>query len=162
MVQMQYEVDGIMQTSRNLNLMIDNLDNLWDFYEESIDLIEERTDELFKSKWKAVQKGEKWAALKDSTEKARAMRRGYYRKQPTSNPGPMRRTWNLQESRTRTIWSVEASLTLDAYYAVYHHRGDGNLPERSLIDLDNDTNAELVRILQKFIWENIWIYGRQV
>ncbi len=49
MVELSYQVDGVEQLHRNLNLLIDNLDNLSDFFSESVDLIEKRTDELFKS-----------------------------------------------------------------------------------------------------------------
>lgn len=161
-MQIQYEVDWVMQLSRNLNIFVDNLDNLSVFYEESLDLIEERTDELFKSKGQSVQKWNKWAPLADSTVKARERRWGYYKNAPTSNPGPLRWTGNLQESRTRDVNDIEWSLTMDAYYAVYHHRGGKNLPERSVLDFDNKTNQEIIRALQKHIRKEIWIYGRQL
>lgn len=50
MVQVNFEVDGVTQLSRNLSLMVDNLDNLSDFYNDALDLVEQRTDKLFKSK----------------------------------------------------------------------------------------------------------------
>lgn len=162
MVQISYQVDGVDQLHRNLSLLIDNLDNLSDFFSESVDLIEKRTDELFKSEWKAVQKGNQWDELAPSTVKARERRWGYYKNQPWSNPWILQRTWNLRDSRTKKINNIEASLTMDAYYAIFHHRGGPKLPERSIIDLDNDTNAELVRILQNHIWKNVWIYWKQI
>lgn len=66
-------------------------------------------------------------------------------------------TGNLKKSRTRFANETEAALTMDADYAAKLHRGEESerLPARPIIDLDNRTNEEIMRSLQKHIRKNV-------
>lgn len=145
---MSFEVDGEIQLSRSLDLLVKDIPDLKDFFKETVTLIDERSDKLFAKKGKNVKKGKKWKDLAKSTKYARKKRYGYYKQAP-DNPSVLRWTGNLQDSKKKKYTDDYGSLEYTAKYAIYHHKGNDNLPERSLIDLSNDVNAEIVRGLQK-------------
>lgn len=161
MVQISFKIDGEKQLSRNLRLFVDKIENLQPFYKEAIDIVAARKDAVFSAQGSNVQKGPKRAALASSTQLARSRGRGHYKKAP-NNPGVLRWTGNLQDNTTTTITDRYGSFEMNAPYAIYHQRWWGKLPKRPILDLDNETNAEIVRALQKKINTDIkWIFGLQ-
>jgi len=161
MVEIQFAVSGEKQLSRNLRVLAKNLSKMEDFFDSALDIMEDRTNEIFKSEWSTVQKWNKWTGLAPSTKKARARRWWYYKK-PPSKPWLMRWTWRLQESLTKETRSSYWLLYFEAPYAKFHHRWwKWNLPRRSLIDLDNRTNVMIVKSLQQKIEDDIWIFRNQ-
>lgn len=161
MVQLSFTVDGDKQLSRNLRLFVDKIENLKPFYQDAIEIVKTRKDAVFSAQWSNVQKGPKRAALSSSTLTARGRGRGYYKNAP-NNPGILRWTGRLQDDTTTTITDRYGSFEMNAPYAIYHQRGWGKLPKRPVLDLDNETNAEIVRALQKKINSDIkWIFGLQ-
>lgn len=163
MVVLKFEVDGHVQLSRNLRVFAKDLKGVGmrQFYREAIDIIEARSDNLFRAQGSNVQKAANWAPLSPKTEAARKGRWGYYAKQP-SRPGILRWTGRLQQQRKRVVTGTFGSLEFTAPYAKYHHRGGGNLPKRVIIDLSNPTNEEIVKALQKHIHKHGGgLFGRQ-
>ncbi len=153
-------IDGHKQLARNLRVFASRIKNPREFLKEGLDIIASRSDELFANAGRNVQKANTWAPLSPSTQKARANRWGYYKRAP-SRPGAMRWTGNLQENRTIRVGSSSGTLTFNADYAAYHQRGGDDLPRRVIVDLSNQTNAELVRALQKLIQKEMGVFGRQ-
>ena len=156
-----FEVDGVVQLSRNLRVLATWIDKLKPFYKDSINIVQKRSNSIFKKQGSNVEKSNKWAWLSSGTKKARDNRRWYYKQRP-NNPKTLRWTWNLQDNVTKTVTSQFWIFKYNAPYAVFHQRGGRNLPKRAIIDLNNATNAKIVRTLQSFINKNIWIYNRQI
>lgn len=159
-MEIKIDVQGVTQLSRNLRIFVDSLQNMQPFYSEAVDLVKARSDKIFADKWTSVQKWQKWKPLAASTLKARGRRSWYYANSP-SRPSTLRWTGNLQDNVTKTITPKWWSLKYNAPYAVYHQEWWGNLPQRPIIDLDNTTNAELIRLLQKKVDQDIGIFGLQ-
>lgn len=160
MVQLSFNVQGHKQMSRNLRVFAADIKNLREFFEEALEIVGARSDELFSAEGANVQKANRWAPLAASTIKARTNRTGYYKQSP-SNPSTLRWTGNLQTNRTLMVGSNKGTLTFNAAYAVYHQAGGGSLPRRVVIDLSNPTNKAIVQALQKQIHEKTGIFGRQ-
>lgn len=161
MVQLSFNVQGHKQMSRNLRVFAKDIGDLRSFFEEAIEIIGARSDELFNSEGSKVQKANPWAPLAPSTIKARQKRWGYYKRTP-SRPAMMRWTGNMQENRTIMIQSDKASLSFNAKQAVYHQGGGGSLSRRVIVDLSNPTNKAIIQALQKLIHQKVGIFGRQV
>ncbi len=161
MAQIKFSVVGDIQLSRNLRVLTKNLRNLKGFFDESLKIVEERTDEVFQGKGKNMEKSPKWKPLSASTQKARKMRWGYYKKTP-KNPSVLRWTGNLQDNRKRTVTNKSGKLQFDADYGIHHQRGSGNLPRRAVVDISNRTVAEMVRALQGKIEKAVGVFGIQV
>lgn len=161
MPQISISVNGEQQLSRNLRLLSENIDDMSEFTSGAVDIIEKRTNKIFQSQWSIVQKAPTRKPHAASTRKARAKRRWYYKKSP-SRPGLLRWTWNLQNSIKKESSSKSWRVRFDADYAVYHQDGGKNLPKRALIDLDNRTNADIVRTLQTVINQAIGVFNRQL
>lgn len=159
-MQIQFEVAGAKQLSRNLRIAIKSLPKMKEFHQDAIDIMEKKSLRIFKSKWSNVEKNPKWSPLHPTTKKARSRRWWYYKKSPKS-PSTLVWTWNLKNKRrkkaTHQFWVFEFL----AKYAPYHQKWSKNLPRRALIDLDNKTNAEIVRALQKKVNEDVKIFWRQ-
>lgn len=161
MAQIRLVIDGQVQLSRNLRVFSNSMSDMSDFYRDAVGVVEKRTDEVFGGKGKNVEKGAKWKRLAESTEKARSRRWGYYKNEPVADASTLVWTGNLRDNRTRKSGKNYGKLTFNAPYAIYHHRGGGNLPKRSIIDLSRKTNQEIVRALQKKIHKEIGIFGSQ-
>lgn len=160
MAEVSFEVDGEKQLSRNLRVFARNMKNTQRFNKEAIDIVEQRSMEIFEKQGSNVKKAPVWKGLSDRTLKARRERTGYY-KRPPSNPKILRWTGNLQNSRKKRATKQNGILEFTAPYSGFHQRGGGKLPKRVIIDLDNKTNAEIVRSLQKEINRQIGIFGLQ-
>lgn len=159
MVQLTFKVNGHVQLSRNLRVFADKIKNPREFFKEALDIIAARSDELFRSSGSNVQKANTWAPLSPSTQKARANRWGYYKRTP-SRPTTLRWTGNLQDNRTIHVGPTKGTLTFNAPYAIYHQSG-GGIPRRVVVDLSNQTSADIVRSLQRLIHKEMGIFGRQ-
>lgn len=162
MVHIQFDIDGDIELSRNLGVFVTQLKDMTPFYEDATDLIAKKSHSLFRQKGQNVEKGAKWKPLAPSTKKAREKRWGYY-KQPPNSPSLMRWTGNLEGSIYRKISQKQGEVGYNADYAIHHQKPekDGKPPTRKLIDLDNATNAEIVRSMQKTINNKIGISGLQ-
>lgn len=160
MVQLKFNVSGHTQLSRNLRLFAKDLTHLREFFKEAIEIIEERSNALFSAEGKNVEKANPWAPLAASTIKARQKGWGYYSNTPSS-PSTLRWTGRMQETKNKMATDQKGRLQFTTPYAVYHQGGGGKLPRRVIIDLDNATNAEIVRALQAKIQKDIGIFGRQ-
>ena len=156
----RFNIDGDIQLSRNLRIAAVQLENMREFYSEAVDIMASRSDDIFKKKGANVKKNPTWTKLSPKTEKARDRRWGYYKK-PPNKPSLLRWTWKLQNSKKKKTNNNYWSLEFTAPYAVYHQRWSKNLPKRAIIDLDNPTNAEIVRALQKKINRDLKISGLQ-
>lgn len=157
----ELQVDGDIQLARNLSLLDNRIADVKGFFNDALQLVEKRTDSIFKKNGQNVQKAPKWKKpLADSTNLARKNRWGYYKK-PKEKGGMMRWTGNLQKNRTKTVTNKEGVLKFNAPYAIYHQEGGKNLPQRVIVDIDNPTIAEINRTLQKKIEKEIGIYGLQ-
>jgi phage gpG-like protein len=130
------------------------------FFVEAVDIIKERSDELFENNGSNLEKWPSWAALSSGTTNARNKRRWYYKQSP-SRPWVLRWTGRLQDDVTKTASDTEWGLKFNAPYAWFHHKWGGKLPKRRLIDLNNKTNEKIVKALQKLIHTQLQIFGRQ-
>lgn len=161
MAGLRFEVAGDVELSRNLNVLIDKLDNLDEFFDDALDLVEKKSERIFATKGAVVEKGSKWKGLAKSTKKARSRRWGYYKSSPSS-PSVLRWTGNLQKSKYRRVSKKQAEFGYTADYAIHHQKPYGkNPPTRKIIDFDNQLNTEMVRALQKKINKDIGISGLQ-
>lgn len=156
----QIKVDGITQVSRNLRVLSKWVTNMKPFFSETINIVEDRSNELFKTSGSNVEKAPKWKPLSPSTNRARKNKRWYYKRTPRW-PWVLRWTRRLQEDVTKTVNKYSWSFKFNSPYAIMHHRGWKNLPKRALIDLSNKTNTKIVKSLQKLINKQIWIFNRQ-
>jgi len=156
-MQVSIAVDWMKQLDRNMRLLIGNVQNTQDMNKEVIALVDQNIDEIFKQKWKNVEKWKKWGELAPSTIKARERRRWYYKQAPNS-PSTLRRTWRLQEKRNKTVTKYFWQLQMLQPYAVYHHRWwKPNPPQRSIIDLNNKLNSDIIRAIQTVIYKGTGI-----
>lgn len=160
MAQIKFTINWEVQLSRNLRTLAVNIKNMWEFIKEAVEIVEDRSNEIFKSEWKNVEKNPKWAPLANSTQTARDKRYWYYKKAP-NRPWTLRWTWRLQEDKTKRLLNNSWTLSYNAPYAVYHQDWWPNLPKRAIIDLSNATNEKIVKALQKKINKEIWIFGTQ-
>ncbi len=160
-MQIKFDIDGDVQLSRNLRLAVVKLSNMKEFHEDAIEIMDKRSDDLFKKKWRNVEKNPKWKPLASSTKKARANRTWYYKKTP-NNPSVLRWTWNLQDNRTIKSNQNFGSMQFNAPYAVYHQRWGKNLPQRAIIDLDNNTNTKIIKALQKKVQKDLKVFWLQL
>lgn len=154
-------IDGDIQLSRNLRIAEVRLADYKPFLTRAIDIMKDRTDELFETEGGNVEKSPQWADLSASTRLARSKGWGYYRKKP-NKPGVLRWTGKLQNSARKNATKDTGTLEYTAPYAVYHQRGGGKLPKRAILDLSNATNAEIVRALQSHVNDVLGISGLQV
>ena len=159
-MEMRWSVNGDVQLSRNLRVFVTNLSKMSEFFADAVWIIENKSDQIFKQTWSNVEKNPKWSPLAASTLKARANRWGYYKNAPAS-PSVLRWTGRLQSDRTKVINDKLGSLTFNAPYAVYHQEWSNKLPRRAMIDIDNQSAADMVRALQSKINKDIWISGLQ-
>lgn len=149
-MQISFKINGATQLSRNLEILNYNIDHLKDFYDEAIDIMHKKSDSIWATSGQNVEKGDKWKPLSKYTEMQRKHRKGYYAATP-NKPQIMRWTGRLQEDTTKKITDTYGMLTYNAPYAKELHMGNSqkNLPSRPIIDLDNETNAQVVKALQK-------------
>lgn len=162
MVYISFEIQGAKELSRNLRVLSGSLSNLSQFYKESIDIIKERSDNIFSSAWSIVEKWEKWRALSPNTLNARAKRQWYYRQTPTSGAWPLVWTGNLKNNVTKEITNSYWKLQYNEKYAKFHQSGGGRLPQRKIIDVDNQTGSKIVKALQWEIQRQSPIFLRQL
>lgn len=135
--------------ARNLRVVGEKLSNLTEFAKESLEIVEERKDEVFDKQGGTL----KWQSLAASTQRARANKWGYYKK-GASNPGILRWTGNLQDNVTKKASANEAFLGFNASYAKYHQSGGAHLPTRKVVDWDNKTKTKIIKALQKHLHES--------
>ena len=152
---------GEKQLSRNLRVLVDNLQDMKEFFSESLDIVAKRTDEIFQKKGMNTQKSPKWKLLAKSTKLAREKRWGYYKKTP-KNPSVLRWTGNLQDNKTKAVTNKSGVLAFNADYGIYHQKGGGSLPKRAVIDLSNEVNSAIVKSLQGKIQRDVGVFGVQV
>lgn len=160
MAELKFSVQGEVQLSRNLRVFAKNIANLKPFFEDALDIVENKSNQIWATAGSNVEKNPKWKGLAPSTQKARERRWGYYKKAPSS-PKVLRWTGKLQDDKTKEVTKSRGVLAYNAPYAVYHQEGGGRLPRRAIIDLDNGTNTLLVKALQKKINDEIGIFGNQ-
>lgn len=160
-MEIKFRVNGQTQLSRNLRVLATSLPNMKDFFNDAIDIVEEKSEAIFSSKGQNVEKWPKRKDLSPSTKKARD-RRWWYYKNPPLDPSTLRRTWRLQNSKKKTVDNLRGIFEYTAPYAQYHQSGGWRLPARPLIDLDNSTNDKIVKAAQKKINDDLWVFGRQV
>lgn len=167
MPQLQFSVDGHKQLSRNARLFAKELEDMREFFQEAIDIIEARTDQVFTSQGSAVEKAGTWPPLSKKTLRARQMGWGYYSNTP-NRPSMMRWTGRMQDTKNKNVNKDFGELSYVARskkgfnYPAAHQKGSGNLPKRVLIDLSNPTNDLIIKALQGKIHRDIGIFGRQV
>ena len=155
-------VDGLNEFVRNLRIKSEGIrEGLEEVHGTIVDVVKDRTDELFEKEGSDVQNGPPWKPLSASTELSRKKRTGYYRNEP-DNPGVLRWTGRLQNSAVKTKSKKQGTLEYTAPYAKYHQRGGGRLPRRKIIDLDTKTNEKIVKAIQKVINDNLGNFGRQL
>jgi hypothetical protein len=160
-MQITFSVNWQKQLSRNLRLAVTKLPQMRDFFKEACQIVSDKSDDLFTAQWTNVQKNPKWKQLAASTIKARQKGWWYYKKRP-NNPGVLRWTWNLQESKKISVNDKSWMLQFEAPYAIHHQEWGKNLPRRAVIDLDNSTNEKIVKAMQKKVQEDLWIFWFQV
>lgn len=160
-MQISFEVLGAQQLSRNLRVLATNLKDTKGFFNDSLDLIKDKSDEIFSSKGGSLKNYKKWQALSNSTLRARQNRSGYYKKAP-NNPSELRWTGNLQDNVSRRVGNDFGRIVWNAPYAIYHQTGGGKLPQRAIVELNPQTNAEITKLLQSKIQKDIGIFGRQI
>jgi len=160
-MQIKFEVNGVAQLSRNLSMLSNDLSSrtLSEFHKEAIKLVEEKSMNIFKSKGKNVKKSPIWKPLAKSTQKARSNRTGYYKQAPIATNMPLVWTGNLKNSRKKQSNKLFGSLEFTADYAKYHQNGGRNLPQRAIIDFDNETNTKIVKSLQDIVRKKIKNYN---
>lgn len=160
-MQIKFEVNGQIELSRNLRVLTTQLPNFREFLQDACEIVGERSDAIFQKQGSNVEKAPRWAALAPSTVKARQRGWWYYKNTP-SNPGILRWTGKMQQSKmiktTDTMWT----LWFKDPKAIYHQTGSSKLPQRVLIDLDNPTNTKIVKSLQGKIQRDIGIFNQQV
>lgn len=160
MVQITFDVTGEKQLSRNLRVLVSNVANMQWFYKDSIDIVQKRSNEIFKDEWQNVEKSPERKKLADRTQKARDRRRWYYKRTP-KKPWILRRTWRLQSNITKDITRTYWLFKYNAPYAIFHQTGGWRLPKRAIIDLSNKTNTQIVKAMQEKIQKDIWIFWLQ-
>jgi len=149
------------QVSRNLRIVTTNIKNMRKTLYNVMEIVTKRTDEIFKEKWKKIEKWPNWKPLSISTLKARADKRWHYAKKP-NRPQIMRRTWNLQDNRTIKSTNKKWTLTFNAPYAAYHQIWWKKLPKRMIIDIDNKTIQKIQKEFQKAVYKNTWVFWKQL
>lgn len=160
MAEIRFSIDGDVQLARNLRVFVQQLQNMEDFYQSALEAMADRSDRIFKAQGSNLQNAPSWRGLSSRTLLARTKRWGYYKKAP-NGPGILRWTGTLQEDKEITVTNQFGQLAFTAPYAYYHQQGAGRLPKRAMLDLDMATNAEIVRLLQKKINDDIGISGLQ-
>lgn len=167
MAQLSFDVQGHKQLSRNLRLYASDMQKMGDFFRDAIEIIEARTDEVFKDEGSNVEKGPRWAALSPRTLKARERGWGYYKNTP-NRPQILRWTGRMFDTRAKNINDNFGELSFTAKskkgfpYPAAHQNGGGSLPSRPLVDLSNKTNDLIVKALQLKVHRGLGIFGRQV
>lgn len=160
-MQVTFSVNWQVQLSRNLRLTAINLADMTPFYKDAVDIVHDRSNQVFKAEWSNVEKNEKWVPLKPKTLIARSKRWGQYKATP-NNPATLRWTGKLQDNIKKTILSSGWKLEYLQPYAIYHQDWWKNLPRRAIIDLSNATNNLIIKALQKKIQKDVGIFGKQI
>ncbi len=156
MIEINLNINGDKQLKKYLAVTAKNLSNLTPFWNKTLDLVEERIDEVFNTEGSNVENAQKWPKLSPKTIKARKKGWGYYGKVPRNNKSidqVLRWSGRLQDDREREVSSNKAILTMNAPYSLWHYKGDKHLPKRIEIDLNNKIKAEIARAMQKVIVE---------
>lgn len=160
-MQITFAVDGVIELARNLRIASNWIAlSLGEFHQEAVSIVKERSDELFSNAGANVQNWPSWKSLSPTTERMRAKRSGYYKKEP-NNPWVLRWTGRLQNSAVQSSNKQEGSLEYTAPYAIKHQRGWPRLPRRKIIDIDMKTSTKIVKALQRIVNDQIWIFWRQ-
>lgn len=160
-MQIKFEVDWEVQLSRNLRVAWSGISDLTSFIKDALEIVHNRSNDLWAKKWQNLEKSPNWPALASRTQKARERRWWIYKSSP-NNPQIMRWTWNLQDNVTKKSSKNEGILSYNAPYAIYHQQWSKNLPKRAIIDLSSATNNEIVKSLQMKINKDLWIFGKQL
>lgn len=162
MAQISFDVQWIKELSRNLRLTAQKLDNLASFYKDAIDIVKQRSDDIFSTAWSNVEKWEKWRSLAPSTLRARTNRTGYYAKPPIWWNWPLIWTGNLKNNVIIQSSPKYWVLKYNEPYARYHQSWWWSLPRRKIIDIDNKTATKIIKSLQKTIQEQSPIFMKQL
>ena len=160
-MQISIKINWVTELSRNLRVTATKIQDFTPFIKDSLDIMKDRTDEIFKNQWNNVEKAPVWKALKSSTVMARNWRHWYYKQTP-NNPWILRWTWNLQDNVTKEVWKNKWTLSYNAPYANFHQDWWGKLPKRAIIDLSNKTNELIIKAMQKLINSITKIFWRQL
>lgn len=73
-MQIQFSVNGDVQLSRNLRVLVTQLSRMSEFYSEAIGLVADKSDRIFKNAGMNVEKSPTWKTLAPSTLRAREKR----------------------------------------------------------------------------------------
>ncbi len=166
-MQLSLTVDGHKQVSRNLRVLAREIPQLKAVFDEILDLVQARTQQMFSASGSNITKAGSWPPLSAKTIQARDRRWGYY-KNPPNRPGLLRWTGALQDQVTRQTSDSRGEMVHTARsskgfnYPLAHQRGGGHLPQRVVIDISPATIAEIDRAFQGHIQRTIGIFGRQV
>lgn len=158
-MELKFTVLGHKQLSRNLRILAKDIHSLREFFQAAVQIVEERSNELWATEGSVVEKANPWPPLAASTIKARQNRWGYYKRTP-SRPTTLRWTGSMQDTRARSFSDKYGRLQFTDPKAMYHMKG-GRVPRRVIIDLSNPTNALIVKALQEKVQRDIGIFGRQ-
>ncbi|MCP4161773.1 MAG: hypothetical protein GY760_17000 [Deltaproteobacteria bacterium] len=157
MIEINLKIDGQDQFKKYLAATTKNITNLTPFWNKTLDLAEQRIDEVFENEGSNIENAQKWPKLSPKTIKARKRGWGYYGKVPRNNKSidqALRWSGKLQDDRKRQTSTNRAILTMNAPYSLWHQRGNKNLPQRLVIDFSNKIKNEIVRIMQKMVVES--------
>lgn len=153
-MQLKFTINWQIQLSRNLRLTAVNIANLRPFIVETLNIIHDRSNELFNSAWRNVEKNPIWAPLSEKTIR--------YKKRKYNSTRPLINTWRLKNDVSKIAGQKKWTLLYRAPYAIYHQSWWPHLPRRAIIDLSNSTNDKIIKALQKKINNDLRIFWKQV
>lgn len=153
-MQIKFEINWQVQLSRNLRLAWVKLKNLTPFIKDALDIVDNRSKQIFNNAWLNVEKNPIWAPLKTKTIE--------YKKKKYWSTTPLVNTWRLKNDIVKQASNNQWFLLFKSPYAIYHQEGGKYLPRRAIIDLDNATNRKIIKALQNKINEDCKIFGKQL
>lgn len=149
------------QLSRNLRVAVTQLPKMREFFQEACEIVSEKSDAIFSAGGSNVQKSPKRKQLSPATVKARQKWWWYYKNRP-NNPWILRWTWKMQESKKIKVSDSSGILEFTDEKAMFHQQGGWRLPQRAVLDLDNDTNTKIVKAMQQKIENDLGVFWLQV
>jgi len=148
--EIQIKITGAAELERKLRDVVLDMATMTEAVKGAIDVIEKRSDDIFKAEGSNIAKGPAWKGLAPSTLTARANRWGYYKQAASGGGGILQWTGKLKKSRVKKVEKDYGLFGFTADYAGYHQEGHGTRPpQRKIIDLDNKTNELIVKEFQK-------------
>lgn len=68
----------------------------------------------------------------------------------------------MQESKKIKVSDSSGILEFTDEKAMFHQKGGWRLPQRAVLDLDNNTNTQIVKAMQEKIERDLGVFGLQV